>query len=162
MSSANEGSGAEPLFRLGSFSAAGEPPFPGLVLGEQVHAVQGLRALERELRLHLHGVDSVLGLLDRWDDNLPALRAIARTLGADASIVGTPLAQLRTHAPLVPRQIFQAGANYHKHVIDLIVDGAVARDPSTDRDPVRANAAAMMRKRAETGKPFVFMGLASS
>ncbi|MGH8260788.1 MAG: fumarylacetoacetate hydrolase family protein, partial [Steroidobacteraceae bacterium] len=51
---------------------------------------------------------------------------------------------------------------YHKHVVDLIVDGAVARDPSTDRDHVRANASAMMRKRADSGKPFVFMGLASS
>lgn len=167
---------AGPVFRLGSFSAAGEPPFAGLVLGERVHAVPGLRRLERELGLHLHGVDSVLGLLDRWDDNLPALRAIARTLSseshtlatgsealpADRSLTGTPLTQLRTHAPLVPRQIFQAGANYHKHVVDLIVDGAAARDPSTDREQARAKAAALMRKRAETGKPFVFMGLPSS
>lgn len=150
------------MFRLGSFSAAGEPPFAGLVLGEQVHAVQGLRGLERRLGLHLHGADSVLGLLDRWDDNLPALRTIARELSAERVLAGAPLTQLRTHAPLVPRQIFQAGANYHKHVIDLIVDGAVARDPATDREQVRANAAEMMRKRAGSGKPFVFMGLASS
>jgi 2,4-didehydro-3-deoxy-L-rhamnonate hydrolase len=158
-----------PVFRLGSFSCAGEPPFAGLVLGARVHAVAGLQKLARELGLHLHGVESVLGILDGWDDNLPALRAIARALAtnahappADTSLAGTPLTQLRAHAPLVPRQIFQAGANYHKHVVDLIVDGMVARDPSADRERVRADAAAMMRKRAETGKPFVFMGLASS
>ena len=151
-----------PVFRLGSFSAAGELPFAGLVLGEQVHAVRSLRGLERKLGLHLHGVDSVVGLLERWDDNLPALRAIARELSAEGPRTGAPLAQLHTHSPLVPRQIFQAGANYHKHVVDLIVDGAVARDPATNRDQVRANAAEMMRKRAESGKPFVFMGLASS
>jgi 2-keto-4-pentenoate hydratase/2-oxohepta-3-ene-1,7-dioic acid hydratase in catechol pathway len=165
-----------PLFRLGSFSSAGEAPFAGLVLGERVHAIQGLRRLERRMGLHLHGVDSVLGLLERWDDNLPALRSIAQALStevqalptdserlpADRSLAGTPLLQLRTHAPLVPRQIFQAGANYHKHVVDLIVDGAAARDPSIDREQVRANAAQMMRARAESGKPFVFMGLASS
>jgi 2,4-didehydro-3-deoxy-L-rhamnonate hydrolase len=150
------------VFRLGSFSAAGEFPFAGLVLGKQVHAVQGLRGLERKLGLHLHGFDSVLGLLDRWDDNLPALRTIARELSAESSRTGAPLGQLRIHAPLVPRQVFQAGANYHKHVVDLIVDGAVARDPATDRDQVRAHAAEMMRKRAASGKPFVFMGLTSS
>ena len=153
---------AVPVFRLGSFSVAGETPFAGLVLGEQVHAVHGLRGLERKFGLHLHGADSVLGLLDRWDDNLPALRTIARELSIESSMRGAALSHLRTHAPLVPRQIFQAGANYHKHVVDLIVDGAVARDPSTDREQVRANAADMMRKRAESGKPFVFMGLASS
>lgn len=150
------------LFRLGSFSAAGEPPFAGLVIGEQVHAVQGLRALERELGLHLHGTESVLGLLERWDENLPALRAIAGELATRDSLDGAPLAHLRTHAPLMPRQIFQAGANYHKHVVDLIVDGAVARDPTANREQVRAGASEMMRKRAESGKPFVFMGLASS
>jgi 2,4-didehydro-3-deoxy-L-rhamnonate hydrolase len=153
---------AVPVFRLGSFSTAGEPPFAGLVLGEQVHAVQGLRDLERRIGVHLNGTDSVLGLLDRWDSNLPALRAIARELCAESAMRGAALSQLRTHVPLVPRQIFQAGANYHKHVVDLIVDSAVARDPTTDRDQVRTNAAEMMRKRAESGKPFVFMGLASS
>jgi 2-keto-4-pentenoate hydratase/2-oxohepta-3-ene-1,7-dioic acid hydratase in catechol pathway len=151
-----------PTFRLGSFSAAGEQPFAGLVLGDRVHAIYGLRGLERELGLHLHGVDSVLGLLERWGDNLPTLRTIARVLATRASMTGTPLAQLHTHAPLLPRQIFQAGANYHKHVVDLIVDGGIARDPSADRDELRSNASEMMRKRAQSGKPFVFMGLASS
>jgi 2,4-didehydro-3-deoxy-L-rhamnonate hydrolase len=151
-----------PLFRLGSFSVAGEPPFAGIVLGDQVYAVRGLTALERALGLHLHGTESVLGLLERWDENLPALRAVAGELATRPLPCGAPLAHLRTHAPLVPRQIFQAGANYHKHVVDLIVDGAVARDPSTDREQVRAGASQMMRKRAESGRPFVFMGLASS
>ena len=153
---------ALPVFRLGTFSVAGETPFAGLVLGEQVHAVRGLRGLELKLGLHLHGVDSVLGLLERWDHNLPALRTIVRELSVEGSVAGAPLGQLRTHAPLLPRQIFQAGANYHKHVVDLIVDGAVARDPTADREQLRANAAEMMRKRAVSGLPFVFMGLASS
>jgi 2-keto-4-pentenoate hydratase/2-oxohepta-3-ene-1,7-dioic acid hydratase in catechol pathway len=88
----------------------------------------------------------------------------AATLPAAKSIRErrAPLDQLRTHAPIQPRQIFQAGANYHKHVVDLIVDGAIARDPSTNVEQVRANATQMMRKRAESGKPFVFIGLSSS
>ena len=166
-------------FRLGSFSVAGEPPFAGLVLGEHVYAVHGLVPLERALGLHLHGADSVLGLLERWDENLPTLQAIAEALAAhpaqdaaQARIASptsalptqavAPLATLRVHPPVVPRQIFQAGANYHKHVIELIVDGAIARDPAADRDHIRTNAEEMMRKRAQSGKPFVFMGLASS
>jgi len=164
---------AAPLFRLGSFSAAGEPPFPGLLLGERVYALWGLEPLARDLGLNFQTSPSVLGLIERWDDHLPTLRALARALSereatADAASQlpplpsGAPLALLRAHAPILPRQIFQAGANYHKHVVDLIVDGALARDPGTDREQLRASASEMMRKRASSGKPFVFTGLASS
>jgi len=144
-------------FRLGTFSIAGCPPFPGLVIAERVYAIHALKELTG---YDLRGGGSVLGLLESWEQNLPALHAIAASLSVlDA---GAPLSQLRVHAPVQPRQIFQAGANYHKHVVDLIVDGAVARDPSTNKEEVRANATEMMRKRAASGKPFVFMGLASS
>jgi 2-keto-4-pentenoate hydratase/2-oxohepta-3-ene-1,7-dioic acid hydratase in catechol pathway len=144
-------------FRLGTFSIAGCPPFPGLVIAERVYAIHALKELTG---YDLRGGGSVLGLLESWEQNLPALQAIAASLSVlDA---GAPLSQLRVHAPVQPRQIFQAGANYHKHVVDLIVDGAVARDPSTNKEEVRANATEMMRKRAASGKPFVFMGLASS
>lgn len=154
-------------FRLGTFSIAGCPPFPGLVMAEQVYAIH---ALEQLTGYDLKGSHSVVGLLDSWDRNLPVLQAIATALATTAAgpaarrvlDAGAPLSQLRVHAPVQPRQIFQAGANYHKHVVDLIVDGAVARDPSTNKEEVRANATEMMRKRAASGKPFVFMGLASS
>src|SRR5579885_228516 len=159
---------AQVVFRLGSFSAAGEPPFAGLVLGEDVYAVRGLLPLARALGLPLHADGSVLALLERWDENLPTLQAIAEALAAhpaeDAASARTasarsalpapdavPLAQLKVHPPVVPRQIFQAGANYHTHVVDLIVDGAVARDPEANREQVRLNAEAMMRKRAQSG-----------
>lgn len=150
-----------PLFRLGSFSVAGEPPFPGLVLSDQVYAIHDLKPMQRELGLHLYGA-SMLDLLERWQENQPALRAIAQALAFQPSLIGTPMERLRTHAPVIPRQIFQAGANYHKHVVDLIVDGTVARDPAANADRVRADASEMMRKRAKDGKPFIFMGLSSS
>lgn len=157
-------------FRLGTFSVAGCEPFPGLVLANQVYAIHALKELCAAPGRALQGTGSVLGLLEFWDGNLPILFDIADRLsnaGADllASRVlesAIPLAQLRAHAPVQPRQIFQAGANYHKHVVDLIVDGAVARDPSADVETIRANAAEMMRKRAANGRPFVFMGLWSS
>ena len=144
------------VFRLGTFSAAGGLAFPGVVIGESVYDV-------RKLGVNLRGTDSVLGLLEHWEENLPVLHRMADALPAAEGILEcVPLGQLRTHAPIQPRQIFQAGANYRKHVVDLIVDGAVARDPSTNVEQVRANATEMMRKRAQTGKPFVFTGLSSS
>src|SRR5689334_10313623 len=152
----------EPLFRLGSFSVAEEPPFPAMVVGNRVYAFQGLRTLESKLGLHVQPLTSMLDLLGRWQENLPALRALGQSLSSNPSAIGVPLETLRTHAPVVPRQIFQAGANYHKHVVDLIVDGALARDPSIDVASLRADASEMMRKRAIHGKPFIFMGLASS
>lgn len=157
-------------FRLGTFSIAGCPPFPGLVVADRVYAIHALEELAADLGYGLEGTRSVLDLLESWDKNIPGLQAIAAalsstTVGSVAQRVldaGTLLSQLRVHAPLRPRQIFQAGANYHKHVVDLIVDGAVARDPTTNKEQVRANATEMMRKRAAHGKPFVFMGLWSS
>ncbi len=152
----------EPLFRLGSFSSDGGLPFPGLVVGNQVHALHGLRSLERKLGLLVHPAASMLNVLERWRENLGALRAIAEALTSRPSATGVPMETLHAHPPVVPRQIFQAGANYHKHVVDLIVDGALARDPSTNVERVRADAAEMMRKRATQGRPYIFMGLLSS
>jgi 2,4-diketo-3-deoxy-L-fuconate hydrolase len=158
-----------PSFQLGTFSIAGAAPFPGLVLGEHVFAIHALAALEREIGRHLRGTESTLGLLEHWDENLRVLEAMAAALASAASPAarsilerGAALESLKTHAPIRPRQIFQAGANYHKHVVDLVVAGAVARDPMANVEQVRANAAQMMRKRAESGKPFVFTGLYSS
>lgn len=157
-------------FRLGTFSVSGCPPFPGLVIAERVYAIRALEELTADLGYHLKGTETILSLLDSWDKNLPALQAAAAALASTTPNriarrvleTDTLLSQLQLHAPVQPRQIFQAGANYHKHVVDLIVDGAVARDPSTNKEQVRANATEMMRKRATSGKPFVFMGLWSS
>jgi 2,4-diketo-3-deoxy-L-fuconate hydrolase len=149
------------LFRLGSFSVAAESPFPGLVLNDRVYAIHDLKPLQLELGVHLYG-GSMLDVLERWKANLPALSRIADALASRPSVSGVSLQRLRTHAPVTPRQIFQAGANYHKHVVDLIVDGSVARDPSTNVERVRADAEEMMRKRAKDGKPYIFTGLASS
>jgi 2-keto-4-pentenoate hydratase/2-oxohepta-3-ene-1,7-dioic acid hydratase in catechol pathway len=94
-------------------------------------------------------------LLDRWDDVLPALRRLA---GSTEGWV--PLAGLDVLSPVVPRQVFQAGANYRTHVLDLVVahhDGADGRTP----EQVRADAAAQMDERLAL-PPFVFQGLPSA
>jgi len=157
-------------FRLGTFSIAGCPPFPGVVIAERVYAIHALEPVAWDIGHELKGTQSVLALLDCWNTNFSALQTVTAALSSTtvspaasrALDTGTPLSQLRVHAPVQARQIFQAGANYHKHVVDLIVDGAVARDPSANKEQVRANATEMMRKRATSGRPFVFMGLWSS
>jgi 2-keto-4-pentenoate hydratase/2-oxohepta-3-ene-1,7-dioic acid hydratase in catechol pathway len=148
---------AQRSFSLGAFSAAGGPEFPGLVIGEEVHALVGIDKQLRRQGRALRGAVSTLSLFENWEHDFPLLQAAADRLSG-----GAPLSSLHVHAPVAPRQIFCAGANYHKHVVDLVVDGAMARDPSGDRETIRAKAEQMMKQRAETGMPFVFMGAPSA
>ncbi|MGA5757663.1 fumarylacetoacetate hydrolase family protein [Nonomuraea bangladeshensis] len=129
-------------FALGTFSAGSGPVFPGLVAGDRV------------LDLSEHA-SSTRALLERWDDALPLLHEAATGPGE-----WRPLAELRVHAPVEPRQILQSGANYRTHVIDL----AVAHEPADGRpaEQVRAEVAAMMDRRAAEDQPYVFIGLPSS
>jgi 2-keto-4-pentenoate hydratase/2-oxohepta-3-ene-1,7-dioic acid hydratase in catechol pathway len=58
----------------------------------------------------------------------------------------------------MPGQIFQCGANYRTHVIDL----AVSHRPADDPDAVRAEVGEMMDRRAASGTPYLFLGLPSA
>jgi 2-keto-4-pentenoate hydratase/2-oxohepta-3-ene-1,7-dioic acid hydratase in catechol pathway len=127
-------------FALGTFSQAGGVPFAGIVLGEHV--------------LPIRSHDSMLGLLDEWPRAFPALRDIARE-GKDL----IPLEALRVHAPIPkPGTIYCSGANYKKHVAELIVahqDDERTRGMSLDEK--RAWALNLMDRRAESGTPFIFV-----
>ncbi|WP_346433797.1 fumarylacetoacetate hydrolase family protein [Nonomuraea composti] len=130
-------------FALGTFSSGAGPAFPGLVAGDRV------------LDLSAHA-PTTRALLERWDDVLPLLREAAAAPAGE----WRPVAELRVHAPVEPRQIFQSGANYRTHVIEL----AVAHEPAGGRpaEQVRAEVAAMMDRRAAEDQPYVFIGLPSS
>jgi 2-keto-4-pentenoate hydratase/2-oxohepta-3-ene-1,7-dioic acid hydratase in catechol pathway len=151
-------------FALGSFSAAGSPPFAGLVIGDRVLALHALEPLARRLGVALRG-RTMLEVLEHWVPNCHALTILttAMTEPAQASLArrALPAGQLRTHAPVQPRQIFCAGANYRKHVIDLILDQPVTVDAATPREERRRHAEALMDHRAAKGKPFVFAKLPS-
>jgi len=94
-------------------------------------------------------------LLDRWDDVLPVLRSLAETRKNWDS-----LADVEVLSPVQPRQIFQAGANYRTHVLDLVVAHHDGNDGRT-KDEVRAAAAADMDARRDL-PPFVFQGMPSA
>lgn len=139
-------------FALGTFAASGGAPFAGIVLDGRV------APLERELG----EAATIRGLVDRWDEALPRLQALADRLAPGA--LEHELAELRPLPPLQPPgQIFQAGANYRQHVLDLMA-GADARGDesdgltSDDRDRARTE----LDRRLTTGRPFVFLGSANS
>jgi 2-keto-4-pentenoate hydratase/2-oxohepta-3-ene-1,7-dioic acid hydratase in catechol pathway len=69
-----------------------------------------------------------------------------------------PLDTVTLTAPVTPRQVIQAGANYRAHVIELVVAGLT---PDETRTPKQAYAFAadLMDKRAATGEPYFFIGL---
>jgi 2-keto-4-pentenoate hydratase/2-oxohepta-3-ene-1,7-dioic acid hydratase in catechol pathway len=135
-------------FALGTFTAPGGAPFAALVLGERVV----------ELERHLGPGVSVRVLVDDWPAAFPRLQALAdMTPDGDHE-----LAALRPLPPLQPfGQVFQAGANYRQHVLDLLT-GADRRGDSSDgltaadRDRARVE----LDERARHGRPFVFLGSA--
>lgn len=123
-------------------------PVPALVARDRV--------LDLSARAETAGARTVTELLERWETVLPALEAIA----ADPRAAWRPLAEASLRSPVEPRQIFQAGANYRTHVIDL---AAAHHDGSDGRsiEQVRADAAAAMDARRQQ-PPFVFTGLPSA
>ncbi|SOD98067.1 2-keto-4-pentenoate hydratase/2-oxohepta-3-ene-1,7-dioic acid hydratase (catechol pathway) [Blastococcus haudaquaticus] len=131
---------------LARLSADGRP-FPALVSGD--------RALDLSASSALGQPSSTRQLLDRWDDALPVLDELA-----GSSDGWQPLAGLTVLAPVEPRQVFQAGANYRTHVIDIAVAHADGSDGRTV-EQVRADAAAEMDTRLEH-PPYVFQGLPSA
>src|SRR5882762_9364318 len=148
-------------FALGTFSVAGAPPFPGLIMGERVVALNALVPLCKRLGGELRGADSLLSLLDEWALNDEALTRAAAHLHGNADAfadLSVRVRVLKTHAPLEqPRQIFCSGANYRKHVIDLIVDQA--RDPEVQgmtREERLAYGVRLMDERSANGTPYIF------
>ncbi|MEU7472703.1 fumarylacetoacetate hydrolase family protein [Streptomyces sp. NPDC044984] len=136
-------------FALATLSAPEGNAFPALVTPD---------ARVIDLRPALGGADlTVRDVLDDWDAVLPRLTALAE----DSAPRREPLADFRVHAPVEPRQVFQSGANYRQHVIDLHV---AHRAPGDDRpeEERRAEAAEIMDRRAAEDLPYVFVGLPSA
>ncbi|MFI6037357.1 fumarylacetoacetate hydrolase family protein [Streptomyces sp. NPDC051315] len=136
-------------FALATLSAPDGPAFPALVTADA--QVLDLRAAFGDERL------TNRTLLESWETALPRLRALAGDDGPDRK----PLAGFRVHAPVEPRQVFQSGANYRQHVIDLHVAHRAPDDDRPDEER-RAEAAEIMDRRAAEDLPYVFIGLPSA
>jgi 2,4-diketo-3-deoxy-L-fuconate hydrolase len=133
------------MYALGTFARPGEASFPGLVLGES-----------SVIDLTGYGWGSMREVLRSWRRAGDVLANISRS-GGD----GIALEELSVHAPVIPDQVLQSGANYRKHVIDIILAEERERGSMSDAE-AKAMGARIMDERAATGEPYVFLGAASA
>ena len=77
---------------------------------------------------------------------------------AEASDDWMALSDVTLVAPVEPRQVLQAGANYREHVIELVAAGLTTNTDTTP-EQARQRAAHMMDERREHGEPYFFIGL---
>ncbi len=136
-------------YALGRFDD-GAGPFTGLAVGDRV-----LRLPDDGL---VKGPPTYLALLEEWATVSAALPRLASEVGSGD---GLPLAALRVLAPVEPRQIFQAGANYRSHVAQMIVSTRAPDDTRSD-DELRQAAEREMDEKVRHGIPFIFAGLPSA
>ena len=142
-------------FALGVFGAGpggpAAPGFPGLVRGDRV--------------LDVSGLGTVNTLLSDWDASFAHLAELAETAPARDWLA---LADLEVRCPVEPRQILQCGANYRKHVVDIVLAerradlSTTGHNSDVPEHEARAWAEQMMDERARTGSPYVFSGLPSA
>jgi 2-keto-4-pentenoate hydratase/2-oxohepta-3-ene-1,7-dioic acid hydratase in catechol pathway len=141
------------MWGLGTFArpddaSAACQSFPGLVLeGERVIDLAG------------YGWESVRHVLRGWTRAIDVLDHLA----ADGSggVGTTPLDELTVLAPLVPDQVLQSGANYRRHVIDIIVAEERERGNLSDEE-AREMAVRTMDERVASGEPYIFLGAVSA
>lgn len=137
------------LYALGTFSKPDGPAWPGIVRSGHVLPLHAALAdIPRDLSL----------ILRNWEAwSAPIHAAAARREGWLAE------ADLQVHLPYLPENLYCSGANYHRHVVDLIVArGSPGMRSDLPIEERRAFADALMRQRAATGAPFVFIASRSS
>ncbi len=160
-------------FALGTFShpasaTADTRPFPGIVLADHVIPLHVLAPQLRARGIPATALESLASLLEDWPRAFPLLREVVRALPEDERSAAArnriPVTELCVHAPLPkPGTVYCSGANYKKHVAQLIV--AHRNDERTggmSRDERLAWAMALMDRRAESGTPFIFVKPQSS
>jgi|SRR4051794_24568729 len=133
------------MFAFGTFAGPDGAPFPGLVVDDVV----------RDLRPEF---TSTLAMLQDWEVTLARLRELAAQ-GA----TGEPLHSLRPLAPIEPSgQILCGGANYHKHLRQMVVAHLRREGDKRPDEELRAEAADVARRRKAEEDPFFFVGLPSA
>ncbi len=132
------------MYALGTFAREGEAPFPGLVFED-----------ESVVDLSGYGWRDTDQILCRW----PTAETVIDRLADGAGDI--PLDELMTLPPLRPGQILQSGANYRKHVMDLIVAEELERG-TLSREEAIAKGTKIMDERVAAGEPYIFLGAPSA
>lgn len=133
-------------FAFGTFAAGDGVPFPGLVVDDSVHDLRPRFA-------------DTLSMLQDWDASLNTLRELAGSPPGH----GMPLLDLRPLPPVhPPAQVLCGGANYHKHLRQMVVAHLRREGDTRPEEELHAEAAEVAARRSREEDPFVFAGLASA
>lgn len=149
-------------FALGSFHTGEDVAgFAAVVIDDRVVPVSDL------LQSPEFGARATMrDLLDDWPRVWPALEIYAGALRSESRAAlerrSQPVAAFRVAPPVEPRQVFCSGANYRRHVVDLIVKQTQDATRGMNDDERRAWGERMMDQRAATGTPFFFVKTVSS
>lgn len=150
-------------FALGMFSAAGCPPFAGLVIDERVIALSALSSFMAQSGIALPAQTTTLDLLENWTQSVKALSVAAAAVRRGEIKGAVEVSALKVHAPVNARQIFCSGANYRQHVIDYMIDLDVPEVKGfATLAEKRAHAEKVMDERAAKGRPYIFSKLPSA
>lgn len=134
---------------LGTFAASDGAAFPGLVVDGKVCRATPLLGAAGVLSTD---TGNMLDILEVWDRAWPVFRNAAAKFG-DHTDNAVPLESLRVLAPVSPRQIVCAGANYRDHVIEVLM----AQSEHKDVEVRRRQATHIVDHRASHGQPFAFI-----
>jgi 2,4-diketo-3-deoxy-L-fuconate hydrolase len=126
-------------FKLATVSVAGCAPFPALVVS-----------------------GSMLEVLELWHTNLPRIEAAAIELASGHAPEllghGAPIESLAFHSPVqLPRQIFCSGANYKRHVVQIIMAQSSEATKNMSPEERQTYGQKLMDERAAHGTPFFFV-----
>lgn len=97
-----------------------------------------------------------LPLFEQWDARWPVLASRIERIRASGE-AGLDLAGLVVLAPVLPRQILCAGANYRRHVIDIMTDHEAGSALGLTPEERCRNAQRLMDHRAAAGAPYAFV-----
>ena len=136
-------------FGLGTFTAGESGPFPGLVVDQTV----------LDLRTRLGSEITTGDLFDDWDASFFTLADIARDLPECKT--SHDYANVQPLPPLIPRQILCAGANYKKHVREIVVSHLQREGDARPIEELREVAEKQLQDRIAT-EPYMFAGLPSA
>ncbi|MCX4903831.1 fumarylacetoacetate hydrolase family protein [Streptomyces sp. NBC_00878] len=143
-------------FALGRFRCRVDgTQFCAVVIGDELLAIADLAPGL--------GADDIDAALDDWPTAVKALQTavdehLATGRWAESA---RRLDTVAPVAPWTPRQLFQSGANYKQHVVELIVAAAAEAGDANPAD-TQEHAIALMEERAAHGTPYVFLGLPSA
>lgn len=152
-----------PPFQLATCSAAGCAPFPAMLVRDRVYALTAVSNYLGEGSDTIKGSGrSMLDVLDHWPENLPRLQEAATALAngpaEKLSRLATAPETVRFHAPIPqPRQIFCSGANYRRHVVQIIMAQATDATRNMSAQERQSYGEKLMEERARNGTPFFFL-----